>query len=158
VAAPDDQSPFPVQARAEEEDTYLVLSAPTTGVRQAEHPIRLMTALWDVDPLEPGSVVVKPGNPLRLLAVVHDLDLDPTCKEDWVAQAMGGIRQEVLSRGITSLALPLIGCIHGRLPADLFAGLLSVWFRQESALPLKRLWLVAEPDQGQVVLEELARS
>jgi hypothetical protein len=76
VAAPKDHQPFPVDAVAFEEDTFLVLSAETTVREPKESLMRVMTKLIETHPETPGSVLVKGKRPLRMLAIVHDLNLE----------------------------------------------------------------------------------
>lgn len=145
VAAPATSAPFAVEARVEEEDTYLVLSAPFVLPAQPEHPIRLMTEVLAARGETPGSVVVRGGRPLRLLAVVHDLGAEPTWKEEWIAAALAGVLGEAGRRGLGSLALPLLGTRHGRLAPERFMVLLRRALAAGVPAALKRLWLVLPP-------------
>ncbi len=147
VPAAADRPPFPVDAVAAEEDTYLVLSAEPEVRPSREHPIRLMTALYDAVPEDPGSVVVKAGRPLRLLAVVHDLNLEPTWREAWVARALEGILDECARRRFTAVGLPLLGCVHGQLARERFVSLLRRALRKAKPRTLERLWLMVPPGE-----------
>ncbi len=72
--APKEWPPFLADALAEEEDTYLVLSADPEVQETREQPEELMAELLKTKPAVPGSVIVKEGRPLSLLAIVHDLE------------------------------------------------------------------------------------
>ena len=94
VTAPQSATPFEVDALAVEEDTWLIMSAePTMGDLQ-EHPIRLMTDLIEARPKPVGSVVVQGRNPMHFMAIVHDVNQDPTCREEWVHSALHAIFRE----------------------------------------------------------------
>ena len=145
IAAGGDR-PFPVQAVVEEEDTFQVLSAPIGPVEDPsprDHPIRLMTELWAAEPLTPGSVVWRDGVPPKLLAVVHDLDREPTWREPWIAAALERSMAIVRHRGIESLAIPPLGHRHGRMAIDRSADLLVAALR-EAPPCLGRIWLEVE--------------
>jgi len=153
AASPAEHPPFATEAVVLEEDTYLVLSAEAVVRQTDEHPIRLMTALFDQQPLEPGCVVVR-GN--RLLAVVHDLDRDPTCCEQWVSQALQACLEQADQLGVRSLALPLLGSVHGRLPYTLSLKLIIEALSAASFHALRRIWLIV-PEAQQVAIEEFLR-
>jgi hypothetical protein len=155
VVAPRDRSPFAVEALATEEDTYLVLSTPPRLPLPAQHPIRVMTSLWELEPEPPGTVVVREGSPLRLLAVVHDLDQDPTWREDWVVGALDGILRQAALRQLTALAVPLLGCRHGRLRPERFVELLMASLGRLAPEGLQRLWLMTPRLLEQRVKERL---
>ncbi len=142
VAAPRNRAPFPVDAVVEEEDTWLVLSAPAEVPARPEHPLRLMTALWEAEPLEPGTVVVRPGTPLRMLAVVHDLERQPTWEEAWVAAALEEVLRLVDQRSLHAVAMPPLGARHGDLDLERFTQLLHQALERRPAAALERLWLM----------------
>ncbi len=151
VPSPENRPPFPVDALAREEDTYLVLSADSELRPAAEHPIRLMTALHDAVPEPPGSVVVRPGSPLRLLAVVHDLGREPSWREEWVGQALTGVLRECEARGLASLGLPLLGCVHGHLAVERSVELLRQTVRQIAPTILRRVWLMVSSEKAETL-------
>jgi hypothetical protein len=144
VVRPENRPPFRVDAVAAEEDTYLVMSEPNAEIRDTdEHPVRIMTRAIEVRPAQPGSVLVKRGHPLRFLAIVHNFDLEPSCREEWVWSSLFGILCESERRRFSSLAMPLIGTVHGPLREARFLFLLRSVLDRVSPCHLKRLWLVA---------------
>ncbi|NJN45843.1 MAG: hypothetical protein HC808_04460 [Candidatus Competibacteraceae bacterium] len=153
VASPSAHPPFATDAVVLEEDTYLVLSADAVVRHTEEHPIRLMTALFDQQPLELGCVVVR-GN--RLLAVIHDLDRDPTCCEQWVSQALHVCLKQADQLGLRSLALPLLGSVHGRIPYTRSLILISEAVSALSFQALRRIWLIV-PETQQMAMERFLR-
>jgi hypothetical protein len=146
IEAAPSRPPFDVQAIALEEDTSLVLSASAT-IREdpREHPIRIMTALYDHVVHEPGEIIIKGRNPYRFLAIVHDLDQEPSWREVWVSQALAETLRLCDVMGITALGLEPLGAKHGRLPLARFRELLDAAQPAERAPRLQRIWLL-RPD------------
>jgi hypothetical protein len=148
-------APYPVDAWAAEEDTYLVLSADPEVAEPDEDPERVMAEVLATHPEEPGTVIVKAGCPLRLLAIVHDLNEEPSWKEEWVVKALQGIFQEADKRRVRSLALPLLGSLHGSLEKQRFLVLLREVLERRSPEHLKRLWLVVPAGTSSEILKML---
>ena len=142
VAAPKDNQPFPVDAVAFEEDTFLVLSAETAIHKPKESLMQVMTKVIETRPETPGSVLVEGNRPLRMLAIVHDLNREPTWREEWVVSALKGIFQEVERRRLGSLALPFIGTLHGKLGKERFICMLREVLECIEFKHLRNLWLV----------------
>ena len=155
VASPQTSPPFAVQAVVIEEDTWLILSAEPKIAGPEEHPIRLMTDLVNTEREKVGTVRVKEGHPLQFLAIVHDVDCEPTWREQWVQSALVEVFREAEKRELSAVALPLLGTRHGRLQPLRFAELLAAALLGTKLNHLKRLWLVAPTDQIAVVVERL---
>jgi hypothetical protein len=153
--APENIPPFTIDAVAAEEDTYLVLSADPEVHEMDEDPERVIAEVLATRPAEPGSVIVKGGYPLRLLAIVHDLNEEPSWKEAWVASALERIFQEVETRKLGSLAQPFLGTLHGSLVKQRFFVLLREALERKPAGHLKRLWLVAPAGATSATLKRL---
>jgi hypothetical protein len=152
VAVPKGARPvFFVDAVAAEEDTYLVLSADPVVEEVTEEPERLLSDAAARIPLAPGTVLVRGGEPLELLAVVHDLDQEPTWREEWVAGALDEIMREVFERGLGSLAMPMLGAVHGSLEGPRFVELLANALEAGAAESLKELWLLVVPERVEEV-------
>ncbi|MGD2126295.1 MAG: hypothetical protein PVG99_09460 [Desulfobacteraceae bacterium] len=142
VAAPKHAPPFKVEAFAFEEDTFLVLST-NTRVRDPKARLpRIMTRLIDMQPEIPGTVLVRGKRPLRFLAIVHDLNQEPTWKEEWIERALDGLFQEAENRELHAIAIPLLGTRHGSLEKARFVVLLQRALERMSFNHLKRLWLI----------------
>jgi hypothetical protein len=152
---PGNMAPYPVDAWAAEEDTYLVLSADPEVVESNEDPERVMAEVLATRPEEPGTVVVKGGHPLRLLAIVHDLNEEPSWKEEWVVSALAGIFQEAETRKLRSLALPLLGTLRGSLEKQRFLVLLREILERRSLGHLTNLWLVVPAGTSSAILQML---
>jgi hypothetical protein len=123
-----------------EEDTARILNDTGEVCAVQDHPIRIMTALYDDPGLVPGSVWVAAGTPLRLHAVVHDFDYEPSWREDWILAALEEVRRVVVRRRILALAIPLLGAIHGRIAEERAKELVLAHF-SPGRDGLKRLWL-----------------
>ena len=150
VIAPADEPPFRVDAEVVEEDTFLVLSAGPEVIEPDLHPLRVLQAAHEAEALPPGSVIAQSGEPMRLLAVVHDLAQEPSCREEWVRQALAGVMREARARRMRALAVPLLGARHGRMPAAAFAGLLRSALESDAPPSLARLWLQAAEGAGEL--------
>ena len=155
VAAPDKRPPFKVDAVAVEEDTFLVMSAHRRVQDPKEPLIKIMTRLIETRPKVPGSVFVRGGSPLRFLAVVHDLNEEPTWREEWIIGALEGILQEAERRELSSIALPFLGTLHGSLDKERFLVLLRAALEKVPVNYLKRLWLIVPGKTSSRILEIL---
>jgi len=140
--APASEPPFTPAAVAAEEDTWQVLSADPRLRPPGEHPVRVMTGLLDAAPLAPGSVLLRAGVPLKLLAVVYDFDQAPCCRPEWVAACYAALFHTVAERRLHSLALPLLGLRHGRLSVAAAGDLLLAALAKAPRGRLTHLWLV----------------
>jgi hypothetical protein len=149
--------PSVVDAVVAEEDTYLVLSA-DPEVREPEVArLRAFHEAYNAEPAEPGSVVAREGSPLRLLAVVHDLSLDPSWREEWVAAALEAVLREADARSVRSLVIPPLGRVHGSLPRERLLVLLRAALRACAPRHLERLCLVV-PDEEVAAFKDLLGS
>ena len=152
VAAPQDAAPFGVDALAVEEDTWLIMSTEPKIADPPEHPIRLMNDLHEAQPKAVGSLVVQGRNPIRLMAIVHDVNQVPTCRVEWVQSALTKIFQEADRRELRALGLPLIGTVYGKLVVAQFAGLLGQALLQAPIRHLRRVWLIAPvPTNSEII-------
>ena len=155
TAAPEKHPPFSVEAVVFEEDTYLVLSADWKKIESEDHPVVILTEAFGMEPEKPGKVVVYEGSPLRFLAVVHDLDQEPSWREEWVGKALENVFQEVERRRLQSIALPFLGAKHGSLEKSRFLGLLRDSLK-ESHFPYPlQIWLILAGDLEDEIIERL---
>lgn len=149
VMAPREQPPFSVEAMVLEEDTYLVLSAdPRPGEAHPEHPIRVMTSLLEVEPKEPGTIVVRDRSPIEIAAIVHDLDEEPSWREEWVVSALDRAIAEAERLQLHALGLEMLGAIHGRLERPRFLQLLRHALQRSDPQSIERIWLIPPPSRN----------
>jgi len=139
--APHHQPPFPVQGLVLEEDTWFALSSSPKVLEPSEHPIRVMTDAWEAEPALPGSVHVRDGHPFRILAVVHDLSLDPTWRVEWIELALRRSLEVARKRGLQALGIEPLGTVHGRFPVAEFDALLDKVL-QDAPVPDLDLWRI----------------
>jgi hypothetical protein len=141
--APREQPPFQIEAMVVEEDTYLVLSTdPRAGEPHPEHPIRVMTSLLEVEPKEPGTLLVRDRVPLELAAIVHDLDEEPSWREEWIVSALDRALAEAERRRLRAIGLEMLGSIHGRLARPRFLQILRQALQRSNPRQLERIWLI----------------
>ena len=137
-----------VEAVVIEDDTHLVLGADPLPRETHEDPERLLeNARASIQPA-PGTLVVRGRDPVRLHAIVHDLDEEPSWREDWVASALREVLREVAARELRSLSLPLLGGVHGSLGPERFAELLGGALAEASVEKLDDVWLTVSPDKA----------
>lgn len=138
--------PFPVDALVLEEDTWFALSAEPVARAPDVHPIRAMTEAWEMQPAVPGSVHLRAGWPVRVLAVVHDLTLEPSWREEWIRSALRDALETAQRRGWQALGIEPLGCVHGRFEPAAFdrmlQGMLGALRR-----PPRRVWRIVPPER-----------
>jgi hypothetical protein len=117
--------------------------------------MRVMTKVIETRPQTPGSVLVRGKRPLRLLAIVHDFNQDPSWREEWIASALDRILAEAERQRLRSLALPFLGTLHGSLEKQRFVVLLRDALERNPAIHLERLWLVVPRGTRSKILDIL---
>lgn len=157
VVAPEQAPPFPVDAVAVEEDTHLLLGSDGVIEEPEEAFEELVAAAGKTPAKTPGSVLVRKAEPLQFLAIVHDIDCQPTWREEWIASAINGVIEEAEWRRLESLALPLIGTRHGNVGMRRVALWLGRCLSRTSFRYLKRIWIIA-PEGGEAELMWALRS
>ena len=157
VAAPKEKPPFKVDAMVAEEDTFLVLSADPVIKEPRQSLETMIEQANEIKPEVPGSVLVRrrQNKPLEFLAIIHDFDLEPSWKEEWISGALDQVLREVSVRNVRSIALPLLGTIHGTLSVERAASLLESALRRGSPAGLERLWLILPSGTGLKDLENI---
>jgi hypothetical protein len=143
IAAPEDAPPpFSIDARVREEDRWLVLSAPPELRDRPANPLAVFTATLEAEPAALGSVVLRGKAPVELLAVVHDLDREPSVTPDDVARALEQVMACCRDRALRRIALPLLGLRHGLIDREVVIELTARALA--SAPELAAVWLVTD--------------
>ena len=140
--APSKFSPFSIEAIIEEQDTALLLNE-SEELRDPgkKPPWFYANKLEQQTLLDPGQVVIRDTQPLRLQLIIHDLEADPICNELWIFQALQQALEIAEQRKIDALQTPLLGFKFGKIkPKQFFGILLEIINRQRPAL-IKRLWI-----------------
>lgn len=143
------RQPFPISVFAHEEDTALILSTAARVQRLDDHPIRVMTALIEQPTITPGSVLPRGGNPLRLFAVVHDLEHEPSTCDAWVESALDGVLAFCAEHRVAALGLEALGTVHARRCPHTFLRMLSKRLVGAPLPALRRVWLKGDMEQMQ---------
>ena len=133
---------FDIDAIVEEQDTALILSKPENITEPDNKPAWFLANKLESQPLlKPGSVIKRDGKAIRLLAIVHDLDLEPSWSSEWIEQAMDNIIKVSDIERISSLQLPVLGAQHGRFNIEKFLQLF-VTAINKAQCKLKKICLV----------------
>lgn len=143
VVAPEHAPPFSVDALVVEEDTHLLLSSNGIIEEPDEEFEELVAAASATPAIAPGSILVRKTKPLQFLAIVHDIDCQPTWREEWIASAINGAIEEAEWRHLESIGLPLIGTRHGKIEIRRVALWLGRCLSRTSFRYLKRVWVIA---------------
>jgi len=101
-------------------------------------------------------VLMSDGDPMRLLAIVHDLNQEPSWREEWIVSALDWIFLFAENRGLGSIALPFLGTLHGSLAKQRFIVLLRNALGQISTVNLKRIWLVVPDKTSSNIFDSLS--
>lgn len=136
----DPHPPFHLDGEIREEDTALLLSAQS----EMHSPLTLLSTEAPVAPaslLKPGTATLRPGTPLQLLAVIHDLDREPTWREAWICSALRHALRLAEDRRVVSLSIPLLGTAHGRIDVRRALYLTLRTLAKRRSRFLQRIWL-----------------
>lgn len=126
-----------VQVTLYEEDGFLVLSAPPEVNQPADHPVRLWTSLMEEEPRPCGSVLWRQHD---LLAVVHQLDRDPSLDAHAIETCWRDAFAMAYQRGYEKLRAQLLGTIHAAMEVEEALAYLYQALERSEQRP-KGLWL-----------------
>lgn len=156
--APTKFPPFAVGAVIEEQDTALILDENTEIRSPGQKPPWFYANKLDQQTLlEPGQVITRDTQPLRLQAIIHDLESDPICNELWIFQAFQQSLEIAEQREIKSLQTPLLGFKFGKIkPTQFFALLLEILNRQRPA-PIAHLWICVPEENCEEIFSILSK-
>ncbi len=138
ASSPADSPPFPVELIVLEEDRWLVLST-DNRIRPVRQPVEVLIEDMQQDvPPDRGTVLVR-GN--RLLAIVHDLDQQPSTTPDIVRASLNRVFEYCEQHGVRTIAMQMIGHHHGHLTRADFIQLLGGIDKGS----VNRIWLLEQP-------------
>ena len=100
-------------ALVREEDTYLVMSSDVGFELVHDPPDRLGKQAATVEPKALGAVHVKETAPPQLLAIVHDLDREPSWSESSIELALRNVLDLAAERHLGRIALPILAFRYG---------------------------------------------
>ena len=140
--APGKFPPFSVGAVIEEQDTALLLDETSVIRDPGEKPLWFYANKLEQQTLiEPGKVITRDTQPLRLQAIIHDLESDPVCNELWVFQAFQQSLEIAEHHEIDAIQTPPLGYKFGKLDYEqFFSIMLEIINRQRPAL-VKKIWI-----------------
>ena len=142
IVIPEKLAPVNVAAIVEEQDIALVLSMPSKLSVTDDKPCwYLANKLESQDTLQPGSVIIRDGKTIKIMAIIHDLDQDPTYKPEWISKALDNIFSISNSYGIRTMQLPILGAQYGRFKLGEFLLLLVNKINIYEG-PLEEIWLI----------------
>ncbi|MDZ7829691.1 MAG: hypothetical protein U5K33_09475 [Halofilum sp. (in: g-proteobacteria)] len=141
IIEPYDEAVCDPHAVVREEDVQLILTAAANPSPPTQSLDELERAALNAPSRSPGSVVVRPGRPMILLAVIHDLDREPSWREDWILAATVAALRAARWRGLMHLSMPLLGTVHGRLDPWRAAELLAEALVHDSLPRPETLWI-----------------
>jgi O-acetyl-ADP-ribose deacetylase (regulator of RNase III) len=146
VAPRDGAPPFQPEVIAFEMDVDLILRMDRPPEAPEEGTGELVSAMAQASAHRRGDVLWLPGEPeapVCAMLLIHDLEQEPSWDENAITMALGNLLDEAAARGMTQIALPMLGTVHGRLPPERFPTLLhSALVRAEDAPD--DVWVMAE--------------
>ena len=145
VAPLESALPFEPQALVFEQDADLILRLDRDPVMPRENNEALIGQALAATKHKPGTLVVDESDPIVIMAIVHDLDEQPTWREEWVRTALATLFTYAAEEGISSLAMPLLGTVHGQLDRRRAMELLESAIEEAEVLP-DSLWITALAD------------
>jgi hypothetical protein len=144
IAECPERAPFSPNLTILEEDTHRVLSARSFVVEQPGSLGSALEAVARDTRARPGSVIRRRRS---LLAIVHELSADPTCRADWIDLALRAAFAEADRDRARTVALPLLGTVHGRIPESTSFALFKGAIASSPRAHLERIWLVVPRDR-----------
>ena len=142
----------------EEQDTFLLMAEQSTLKDPGKPAWYLANTMEQEQACKPGSVIIKGRSPIRLLAVVHNIEQQPTCHHEYISKAYKTLLQIIQDKAITSVGLPLLGTVHGKLSIVEAIVLLSECLKEGLPGSLQRIWLVLPSGAGCECLAELKKA
>ena len=132
-----------IDAMVIEQDTGLVLAF-SDEIRYPRESLKSLTKqiLSRGEP-EQGTVLELKTVPPQLIAIVHDLNSEPSWTEDSVLTALKYLLKISARRKFRSIAMPLLGTVHGKLPTTRARELLDVALAEVRVPSLQRIWIIS---------------
>lgn len=144
---------LPVDAVVEEQDRYRILGlesglpAPVT----TSYP-RLISEIDSESPVALGSLLRGHGKPLRLQAILIDIDRGIRVELEHLREVADRLCNLVDAVPIRRLGMPLLGAVHGDVEPAVFA---SVFAPRLRATQLETLYLLTGSNPSTHVIREL---
>ena len=137
----DMAAPEPVEVVVEEDDRHLLLREQPLLFDVPDGFTTLTREMQAQRPRELGDVVVCRGDPLRLIAIVYDVDREPIWDEVGVVTAYQRVINELNRWQAATVMMPLLGTAHGHMSPNHSADLLGTALNNETPALLEQLYL-----------------
>ncbi len=108
-----------------EDDTCMVLNADPEFIEPRESLWNIRTKISRSPPYPVGSLVTIANNPLRLAALVYDLNQSPICTLDGITSALKQILHFIDERQLKSMVMPVLGAKYGNISFYQFIAMLT---------------------------------
>ncbi len=154
IASPD-FPPYEFEAFVEEQDNSLLLGLDPVIREPQEQPDALVAPMISEQTRTPGDVIVKKTTPLKLLAIIHDMELRTTWKEEWIEEALNRIFCIIEDRKIKIIAMPILGTVHGSLEYEEFARLFRTALPSDKSCYPEKIWLIAPEHECKQIMNLL---
>ena len=129
-----------IDAIVEEQDTGLVLEPSDIISNYGDNkPLWYLANTRELQVSHlPGTIVIKTGQPIKLQAIVHDLDFCPSWKKNWIRMALIQTLNICNKEHLNSIALPVLGTQFGKFSLEEFIILLAeILTTQRCNFPVK---------------------
>lgn len=144
---------LPVDAIVEEQDRHRILSLdPRPPRRDTEGYARLLRNAFEETPPPLGRVLPAGGRPLRLKAIVLDLNDGLHVEPRHLQTVADRLCLLIESQPIRRLGMPILGAVHGDIPPLVFAGIFAPRLRETG---LETLFLLSGPNPPADLLRQL---
>jgi hypothetical protein len=138
-----------------EDDTYRVMSAPAEIPQASEHPIRVMTGVLEVQPLEIGQFLFSKRHiPPQLTAIVYDSNHEQLTEKKWLQAAWKELWRLAKEHQWAAVLTPLLGAKFGGLAHGDVVSAFCGSLESHAALDI---WLWTPPHYVGELVEALQR-
>jgi len=114
-----------IDAIVEEQDTNMVLGKAMIIKETIDSFPALINKMQQQIPEKPGTIIMKKSRPLRIIAIVYDVDHKPMCRREWIVKAVDNILKQCNEYSIKTLAMPLLGTEYGKMTTQTTINLLQ---------------------------------
>ena len=128
-----------VDAVVEEQDTNLILGKSPVILDTIESFPAMVKKMEQQTCEKVGNVIVKQSIPIRLIAIVYDVEHTPIGKKIWIVEAIQNILAQCDKYKIKTLAMPLVGTSYGKLEEESIIQLLQNSLIQNRQQTLKKI-------------------
>uniref|UniRef100_UPI004056E6B2 hypothetical protein n=1 Tax=Candidatus Electrothrix sp. TaxID=2170559 RepID=UPI004056E6B2 len=135
-----------------EEDTNMILTVDSKIHHQDEHPIRIMTDIYEHAKLKPGVLVTKGKS---WYALVIDLDADCICQIPWIRTVYREIFKSIEQNRIKTAGIHLLGSTYGKIPRADALQLFIDGVKESSHPHLEKIVLAVDDSLVGIIKEHL---